>query len=116
MQFNPDPNKQANEVIFSRKSEVHSYPPLTFNYNDVKKCPHQKNLGTILDSKLDYNIDVDNKIKKSYKIIGIMKRLSVSVPRKALLSIYKSFITPHLNYGDLLYDKPENQNFQNKLE
>ena len=116
MQFNPDPNKQANEVIFSRKSEVHSYPPLTFNNNDVKKCPHQKNLGIILDSKLDYNIDVDNKIKKSYKIIGIMKRLSVSVPRKALLSIYKSFITPHLNYGDLLYDKPENQNFQNKLE
>ena len=42
MHFNPDPNKQANEVIFSRKSEVHSHPPLTFNNNDVKKCPHQK--------------------------------------------------------------------------
>ena len=62
MHFNPDPNKQANEVIFSRKSKVHSYPPLTFNNNDVKQCPHQKHLGFILDSKLDFNIHVDNKI------------------------------------------------------
>ena len=30
--------------------------------------------------------------------------------------IYKSFIRPHLDYGDILYDKPENENFQNKLE
>ena len=35
MYFNPDPNKQANEVIFSRKLKVHSHPPLTFNNNDV---------------------------------------------------------------------------------
>ena len=40
----------------------------------------------------------------------------VSVPRKALLTIYKSFIRPHLDYGGILYDKPENENFQNKVE
>ena len=116
MQFNPDPNKMAKEIIFSRKSKVHSYLPLTFNNNDVKKCPHQKHLGIFLDLKLNFNIHVDNKIKKCYKIIGIIKRLSVSVPRKSLLTIYKSFIRPHLYYGDIFYDKPENQNFQNKLE
>ena len=70
----------------------------------------------ILDSKLDFTIHVDDKIKKCYRMIGIIKRLSISVPRKALLTIYKSFIRPHLDYGDILYDKPENQNFQNKLE
>ena len=86
------------------------------NNNDVNKCAHQKHLVIILDSKLDFNIHVDNKIKKCYRMIGIIKRLSVSVPRKALLTIYKSFIRPHLDYGDILYDKPENQNFQNKLE
>ena len=42
MQFNSDPNKRANEVVFSWKSKVHSYPSLTFNNNDVKKCPCQK--------------------------------------------------------------------------
>ena len=48
--------------------------------------------------------------------IGIIKRLPVSVPRKTLLTTYKSFNRSHLDYGDILYDKPENQNFQNKLE
>ena len=67
MHFNPDPHKQANEVIFSPKSKVHSYFLLTFNNNDVKKCLNQKHLGVILDSKLDSNIHVDNKIKKCCK-------------------------------------------------
>ena len=69
IQFNPDPNKQANKVIFFRKSKVHSYPPLAFNNNDVKKCPQQKYLDIIFDSRSDFNILVDNKIKKCYKII-----------------------------------------------
>ena len=56
------------------------------------------------------------KIKKCNKLIGLIKRLSVNVPRSALLTIYKLFIRPHLDYGDILYNKPENENFQNKLE
>ena len=101
MHFNPDPDKQANEVIFSQKWKVHSHPPLIFNSDDVKQCPHHKYLGIILDSKLDFNIYVDNKIKKCYRMIVIIKRLSVSVPRKALPTIYKSFIRSHLDYGDI---------------
>ena len=44
MQFNPDPKKQANEVIFSRKSVSHglSHPSIKFNERDIKKCNHQK--------------------------------------------------------------------------
>ena len=41
MEFNLDPNKQANEVIFSRKTSSNnlSYPPIKFNNNDISKCP-----------------------------------------------------------------------------
>ena len=56
------------------------------------------------------------KNKKCNKLIGFLKRLSVNAPRKALLTIYKLFIRPYLCYGDILYDKPKNENFQNKLE
>ena len=42
--------------------------------------------------------------------------LSVGLPRNALLTIHKSFVRRHLDYGDILYDKPNNENFQNKLE
>ena len=117
MQFNPDPNKQRNEVIFSRKMNNNlSYPPLKFNGNNITKCSDQKHLGVVLDSKLDFNTHIDQKIKKCNKLIGLTKRLSVHLPRSALLTIYKSFIRPHLDYGDILYDKPNNENFQNKIE
>ena len=89
MQFNPDPNKQANEVIFSRKMNNNlSYPPVKFNGNNITKCSDQKHLGVVLDSKRDFNTHIDQKIKKCNKLIGLMKRLSVHLPRSALLTIY----------------------------
>ena len=36
MNFNPDPNKQAQEVIFSRKINEVNHPQLLFNQNLVK--------------------------------------------------------------------------------
>ena len=118
MQFNPDPNKQANEVIFSRKTSSNnlSHPPIKFNNNDISKCPHQKHLGIVLDSELNFNAHVDQKIKKCNRIIGFIRRLSINLLRDALLTIYKSFVRPHLDYGDILYDEPNNENFQKKIE
>ena len=117
MQFNPDTNKQANEVIFSRKLTNNlSYPPVRFNNNDIVKCPDQKHLGIVLDSKLKFDSHINQKIKKCNKLIGVIRRLSVHLPRGALLTIYKSFIRPNLDYGYILYDKPNNENFQQKLE
>ena len=83
MQFNPDPNKQANEVIFSRKTKNNSHRPVAFNNNVIKKYPHHKHLGILLDSKLDFKFHVDQKIKKCNKLIGLIRRLSVNVQRNA---------------------------------
>ena len=57
---------------------------------------------------------IQSKMTKCYNI-GIIKRLSVNIPRDALLRIYKSFIRPHLDYGDIIYDKPNNESFKSKI-
>ena len=54
MRFNPDPKKQAQEVIFSRKINKIDRPPLYFNENLVKSSSTQKHLGMIVDTKLDF--------------------------------------------------------------
>ena len=107
--FNPDPNKQANENIFSRKYLSHH--PVKFNNNNITRCSQQKHMGVVLDSNFNFNTHIDQKIEKCNKMIGLIRRLSVNLRRNALLTIYKSFIRPHLEY-----DKPSNDNFQNKLE
>ena len=56
MQFNPDVNKQAVEVIFSCKRNKPAHPPIFFNDIIVKQLPKHKHLGLTLDSKLTYAI------------------------------------------------------------
>ena len=34
---------------------------------------------------------------------------------EALLTVYKSFVRPHLDYGDIIYDQPNNESFCQKL-
>ena len=55
MNFNPDPTKQAQEVIFSRKTKKLSHPLLVFNNGNVTQSIYQKHLGIILDSKLTFD-------------------------------------------------------------
>ena len=38
------------------------------------------------------------------------------LPREALLTIYKSFIQPHFDCGDVIFDQSYNDSFQAKLE
>ena len=52
-------------------------------------------------------------LEKKYVGIGIIKTLYKSPPRDAILTIYKSFIRPHLDYCDIVYDHPENDSLTN---
>ena len=45
-----------------------------------------------------------------------MKRLSLKLSRKQLLTIYKTFVRSHLDYADIIYDKPFNDSIKKKLE
>ena len=55
MRFNLDPKKQAQEMIFSRKTYKIDHPPLYFNQNLVKSSSTHKHLGMILDTRLDFD-------------------------------------------------------------
>ena len=69
----------------------------------------------ILDSKLNFNQHKDDKINKCNKIIRIMRRLSMTLSRKSLLTIYISFARSLLDYTDTIYNKPCNESFKGKI-
>ena len=37
--------------------------------------------------------------------LGLLSKLQLSLPRPALMTIYKVFVRPHLDYGDILFDQ-----------
>ena len=51
LEFNPDPTKQATELLFSCKNKPSAHPPLFFNGTIVTKVDEHKHLGLILDKK-----------------------------------------------------------------
>ena len=53
---------------------------------------------------------------KALKKIGVIKRLNRMLPRHSLLTIYRSFVRPHLDYGDMLYDQSNNKSLCQKIE
>ena len=99
MSFNPDPNKQAQEVIFSRKLKKFCQPSLRFNNNNISQASSQKHLGLTLDNRLTFDEHLTNVSNKISKTIGLLRKLQNILPRPALLTIYKYFIRPHLDYG-----------------
>ena len=100
MSFNPNPNKQAQEIILSQKL----------------KCKSQKHLGIILDSKLTFEEHYKTVLSKTNRTIGLLRKLQNLLPREALITICKAFVIPHLDYGNILFDQAFNASSHETLE
>ena len=116
MNFNLDPTKETQELVFSRKVQTNNPPPLFFNENVVPQTTLQEHLGMFLDSKLNFNEHLKTIFQKTNKTIGLLRKLQTLLLRASLITIYKSLIRPHLDYGDMIYDQNFNMPFQQKLE
>ena len=116
MIFNPDPSKQAQEVIFSRKSKRSTHPPLVFNNNNASQTYSQKHLGVILDFKLTFEEHLNNVLANVNKAVGFLRKLRNLLPRATLITVYKAFIRSHLDYGDIPYDQAFINSFKENLE
>ena len=116
MSFNQDPSKQAQEVIFSCKIKKLPHPFLVFNNNNVLLTSSQKHLGVTLDVKLTFDKHLNNALNKVNKTIGLLRKLQNLLSGSTLITIYKAFVRPHLDYGDVLFDQTYNSYFHEKLE
>ena len=76
----------------------------------------QKHLDVVLDNRLSFEDHLKMILNKVNKAIRILRKLQNVRPRSALLTIHKSFITPHLGYGGILYDQAYNASIHQKLE
>ena len=103
--FNPDPSKQAQEVIFSRKVQKKNHNQVYFNHNFVKQVLCQKHLGMYLDTKLNCQEHLNNVLSKVNNSIGLLRKLQAFLPLQSLVTVYKEFIRRHLDYGDIIYDQ-----------
>ena len=118
MGFSVEIGFQAQEVIFSRKSKAKLYSLLVLNdnnnnnNNNVTQVKSQKHLGIILDTRLSFEKDLETVQCKINKTISLVRKLGNLLSKIALIMLYKAFVCPKLDYGDILYDHQQLESLQ----
>ena len=67
----------------------------------------------ILVSKLNFEKHLKSKSPKVNKIIELLPKLQKTLPKQSLIKIFKYFIRPHVDYGDVI---SYSASFHQKLE
>ena len=123
MLFNPDTNKPAQEILFSRKEKIQNHPNISLN----KKLNFKEHIdSTIL--KMNRGIRDCNWTRTHNHLVRKRtlnhlaklnrcnkKKLRYSLPRKSLITIYKALLRTLRDYGDITYDQPHNESVQYKV-
>ena len=87
-----------------------------FNSNQVNKTSSQKHLGIILDESLSFEEHLKTISVKTNKTLYLLRKLQNLLLRPALIALYKSFVRPNLDYGDIIYEQAINSSFHEKLK
>ena len=116
MSFNLNPLRQAQEVMFSNKITKTNHPNIMFLGNTVPNSANQKHLGLILDEKLIFNDHITSRLITVNKLTSTLRTLYHYILRDSLVTIYKSFIRLLLDYADVIFYKPSNETFSNRIE
>ena len=84
MSFNPYPNKQAQEVIFSTKHQNLNHDSIYLNRNLIQQVPPQKHLGMHVGTKLNFQEQLDNIMSQVDKTTGLLHKLQEVLPHPSL--------------------------------
>ena len=115
MQFNAN---KTEEVNFSCERQKPNHPNFRLGNDSIASKNEHKHLGLILDSKLDFQSH-NRGYPKSTQRDWYDKCLSKYVCREVLEQIFKLYVRPHLDYGDIIYHKHDpnmHLHFTQKLE
>ena len=116
MSFNPDPSKEAHDVIFNSKVNKDSHPLSTSNNNIAYQTTSKNHLGTILDNCESFEEYPKLIFSKINKTVGLLRKLQCLILRSTLLTKYKTFVRLHLDYGEIICKQAYNSSFHQKIE
>ena len=110
MSCNPESSKKAVHLNFSRKRVQLDHPEIYFNDIQVHSINEPKHLGLIPDKKLTFSSHIKELLGRANKGIGMIKLLSLYLPRPSLNQVYKLHVRSHFDYCDVIYHVPSVDN------
>ena len=96
-------------MFFSNRT-THVSLDIKFNGSKILQVENTKFLSVQIDNNLSWKEHCQKVNVSTSRTLGILRKLKYVLPPKALLSIYNTFILPHLEYGILAWGKSSSIN------
>ena len=97
-------SKKTKSMIVSLKRDEVLHPPLFLDGTQLDRVSKYKHLGLIIQDNLAWGEHVQNICTTASKRVDIMSHLKYKLDRATLETIYKCYIRPLLEYGDVVWD------------
>ena len=92
-------------IVFSNRKVANNNIRLRFLGEDIKMVENHKHLGVILTRNLDWELHIDEVIRKAQYQVNVMKKYKYYYSRETLKKIYIYHVKSLLLYADILYPK-----------
>ena len=108
-----DFNATKNEVLLlSRRINRPIHPPLYMLNQEIKEVQFHKHLGVYFSEDCSWHKHIDYIKDRAWTRINLMRKFKYDLDRRALETIYISFIRPVLEYADVIWDNCTQQEKQ----
>ena len=64
---------------------------------------HEKDIGVTLDSKLNFEKHINEKINKANSILGTIRRTFTYIETENFTNLYKALVRPHIEYANQIW-------------
>ena len=91
-------------MVFSTKQDRGNYPDLYMSNTVINKVSSHTHLGLTYSDDLSWDKHIDRVTTNAMKSVNLMKRLYRNIPREQKCKIYKIFVRPKLEYGNIIFD------------
>ena len=98
--FNPS---KTELMTFSNKRQPQTLP-LSFDNETLTDKSMHKHLGVIIQNNCKWNNHIETAVAKTRLLVACLRSYKYKFSRKTLNTIYTSFILPHLDYADIVWD------------
>ena len=97
VRFNEEKTEQLNLTRGQNQNQQ-----LTFGSTTLKETPSHKHLEIILQNNCRWDEHIRSVINETSMLISCLRSYKYKISRKALETIYKSFIFPLFDYADIV--------------
>lgn len=91
-------SKTCFTIFNAKNKQIPLHAPLTINNITLQQKTHEKYLGLYIDTKLTWQVHINEIKKKLLSICGSLRNLVRCIPHKLRYTLYNALVKPHLTY------------------